>query len=102
MHSDKSHAWKHQQKSVSMVFTWNSTSLTVKNWDKYHSCDIGNTKFHSALPFPIQHSWYLSQISLLPMLLHLHINYTHMYYCNVKLNRRLKECNQVNPASINK
>ena len=31
-------------------------------WDKYHECCIGN------LPFPIQQEWYLSQISLLPML----------------------------------
>ena len=37
-------------------------------WDKYHSCCIGNGKF------PIQHSWYLSQVSLLPMLLLVLIN----------------------------
>ena len=42
-------------------------------WDKYHECCIGNgDKFHEAkpsdLPFPIQQEWYLSQISLLPML----------------------------------
>ena len=38
-------------------------------WDKYHSCCIGNGKF------PIQHLWYLSQISLLPMLLLVHIQH---------------------------
>ena len=54
--------------------------IPVKIWDKYHSCCIGNRKFHSALScetvtFPIEHSEYLSQISLLPMLLH---NYTNL------------------------
>ena len=38
-------------------------------WDKYHSCCIGNDKF------PIQHSWYLFQISLLPMLLLVRITF---------------------------
>ena len=46
-----------------MVLTGNSMGIAVKFWDKYHSCCIENGKF------PIQHSWYLSQISLLPMLL---------------------------------
>ena len=42
-----------------------STSNTMGSseiWDKYHECCIGN------LPFSIQQEWYLSQISLLPML----------------------------------
>ena len=46
-----------------MVLTGNSMGIAVKFWDKYHSCCIENVKF------PIQHSWYLSQISLLPMLI---------------------------------
>ena len=45
-----------------MVLTGNSMGSS-EIWDKPHSCCIGNGKF------PIQHSWYLSQISLLPMLL---------------------------------
>ena len=47
-----------QQSSVRTSDSMGSSEI----WDKYHSCCIGNGKF------PIQHSWYLSQISLLPML----------------------------------
>ena len=46
-----------------MVLTGNNMGSS-EIWDKYHSCCIGNLS-----PFPIQHSWYLPQISLLPMLL---------------------------------
>ena len=38
------------------------------------------------VPFPIQHSWYLSQVSLLPMLLHIliiHIIYIHIIYIDI-------------------
>ena len=65
---------------VRNILTWNSMGIAVKIWDK---CCIVNGKFHSSqlrlmkfFPFPTQHLWYLSQISLLPMLLHTHINYS--------------------------
>ena len=67
VHSDKY--------AVSMVLTGNSMGSS-EILDKYHSCcignGIGNGKFHEAKnlsPFPIQQEWYLSKISLLPMLL---------------------------------
>ena len=53
-----------------MVLTGNSMGSS-EIWDKYHECCIGN------LPFPIQQEWYLSQISLLPMLLLVRIDYSH-------------------------
>ena len=40
----------------------NNSMGSSEIWDKYHECCIGN------LPFPTQQEWYLSQISLLPML----------------------------------
>ena len=46
---------------ISRICTSNSMGSS-EIWDKYHECCIGN------LPFPIQQEWYLSQISLLPML----------------------------------
>ena len=45
-----------------MVLTGNSMGSS-EIWDKYHECCIGNGD-----KFPIQQEWYLSQISLLPML----------------------------------
>ena len=42
-------------------------------WDKYHSCCIGNGKF------PIQHSWYLSQISPREIYLHFQYNKSGIY-----------------------
>ena len=61
VHSDKLRN-ANAQHAASMVLTGNSMGSS-EIWDKYHSCCIGNGKF------PIQHSWYLSKISLLPMLL---------------------------------
>ena len=57
-----------------MVLTGNSMGSS-EIWDKYHECCIGNGDKLN-LPFPIQHSWYLSQISLLPMLLIVQISCT--------------------------
>ena len=46
-------------------------------WDKYHSCCIGNGKC------PIKQEWYLSQISLLPMLLLVQITLSFRNYSYV-------------------
>ena len=61
-----------------MVLTWNGMGIAVKIWDKYPlaALEMGNftrLRLVKFSPFPIQHSWYLSQISLLPMLLHIQI-----------------------------
>jgi len=57
---------------TNIVITLNSMG-SRELLDKYHSCCIGNGKFHLAIL--IQHLWYLSQISLLPTLL---LVYTHI------------------------
>ena len=60
-----------------MVLPWNMKGIAVKIWDKYHSCCIVNGKFHlvsHSESCPIANTtsmvrMYLSQISLLPMLI---------------------------------
>ena len=60
-----------------MVLAWNNMGIAVKIWDNYTTLvalEISNfTEFCLVkfVPFPIQHWWYLSQISLLPKLLHI-------------------------------
>ena len=46
--------------------------IAVKILHKYHVCCVGNetNSIRPSFPFPMQHLWYLFQISLLPMLLH--------------------------------
>jgi len=63
---------------ASMVLTWNSMGIAVKFGinTTLVELEMGNfTWLGKFFPFPMQHSRHLSQISLLPMLLHKHITW---------------------------